>query len=539
MNNLSGYLSLILLYLTVGASAVFAQTREQCDSIVDKAVEYTYNKEYEKSLELLERSRALAQNHHWYKQEYNAVFNMGLTYYFMLDYAEAMDLYLESYNIAVKELEPKDEISALNNIANVYMRQKLYPKALEYYTKAFETAKENKVEKRMGIPLMNIGMIYNKLNKPVKARPYLVESLQHMKKYDDSISAQVLIAENDMLLGNTTKARMASFTMLKKYPELYKYDLNTYLWQVIAESYLKDKDYTNAEAYARKVIKASKDEEVSRDNYELLAKIYAATHSYDKALVAKDSVISLNTKITELTNGRLFENNRVKFELQNYRNEVANKEEKIRVERITFISSLVALIAAVIILVLVFRHKSLKAEQLRNQAALSLEMEKNLNLQLEKQITDALLEQEHLKDAVEERSRKLSAKALYLSDRNEVIEEIVEYLSKKPRYAADRTLSAYVRSLKDNLRTDNEYSSFFTHFEEVNHGFLTRLKKQYPTLNANDLRFVAYLKMNLTIKEIASILNITIVACKKRKERLATKMELTKEIDLFDHISVL
>lgn len=528
------FLSGILLLLAMCYG--HAQTKEQCDSLIVKGADALFRKDYVKSLELLTQARTIAESKHWDRQAYNAIFNIGNNYYAMLDFGEALNYFLESYTIAVKKLQPKDEIAALNNIANLYTKEKMYDKAMEYYSKAYETASEKNIDSRKGLPLMNMGYLYNKLDQPQKARTYLLRSMEYLKG-DHLVGAKISLIENDMLLGDIKKSRTEALNLFHNTPNAKEGNLDVFLWQIISKGYIKEGNYGMAEKYASEVLLRNPDLDVKRDLYELLALIYSKSRSYDKALVVKDSIISIDKHINELKNGRVFENNRVRFEIQNYRNDIKVKEDKIHTERIIFISSLGILIAAIVIVILFFRQKSIIAERNRNIAALNLEKETTHSLLLEKQITDALLEQERLKNEVEARNRKLSAKALYLSDRNELIEEIVTYLSKKPKYSSDKTLSEYVRSLKDNLRTDNEWNSFITHFEEVNHGFLTRLRELHPMLTANDVRFIAYIYMNLTIKEIASILNITIVACKKRKERLAVKMEIDKDVDLFDYIS--
>jgi tetratricopeptide (TPR) repeat protein len=519
------------ILLLLPFSNVRSQTKAYCDSLVNIATKEYYNKNYVRSLELLTQVRTIAENKHWNRQLYNAIFNIGNNYYNMLDFGEALNYFLESYTIAIKNLEPKDEIAALNNIANLYTKEKMYTKAMEYYTKAFETAYEKNIDSRKGLPLMNIGYLYNKMNEPVKARPYLLQAKKFLTG-DYLFSTNMLLIENDLLMGKIQSARKVALALFKERKD-------SFLWEIISKSYLLENNYLKAEEYANYILKSKPDLDVKRDVFEQLTLIYQKSRAYDKALAIKDSIIAIDKHMYNLKNGRTFENTRVKFEIQNYRNDIKNQHDKIKSERIIFLSSMGILVALTTIIFLFFRQKNIIAERNKNVAAFNFEKEKNRSLVLEQQITSAMLEQEQLKNEIENRNRKLSAKALYLSDRNELIEEIVSYLSKKPRYSSDKTLASYVRSLKDNLRTDNEWNSFITHFEEVNHGFLTRLKQLHPTLTANDIRFIAYIYMNLTIKEIASILNITIVACKKRKERLAAKMEISKDIDLFDYISTL
>jgi hypothetical protein len=149
----------------------------------------------------------------------------------------------------------------------------------------------------------------------------------------------------------------------------------------------------------------------------------------------------------------------------------------------------------------------------------------------------SLLEQERLKNEIEKRNQKLAAKALQVSARNELLKEVINSLSSQTEVSKNVFLSRKVAELKNLLKSDTEWESFLTHFEEVNHTFISKLKKQHPKLTANDIRYISYLYMNLTNKEIASLFNITPEASRKRKERISSKMELKYNLDLYTHIS--
>ncbi len=530
----------ISLFLILIINQTFAQTQniQYCDSVIQEATNVLYKKDHAKSLELYTQTRILAEKNNWQYQIYQSILGIGNNYYEMLDYGEALNYFLESYIIAVKSLEPKDEIASLNNIANLYTKQKLYEKAKEYYLKAYEIADEKKVNFRKGLPLMNIGYIYNKLNEPKKARPYILQSMNYLED-NFLLSSRILLIENDLLLGSTGEARESARKLLEESNDENRDTMSMFLWIIISKSYLSEKNHPLAVEYAKKVLSQEIPLDIKRDIFELLSEIYRSSKNFEEVSIYKDSIIALDFKLNEIKNGSLFNNNKVKFEIQNYKNQITANEEKRTAERKIFISTLAFITSIVVIIALIFRQKKLKTQQNMDLVALNFEKEKSHNLLLEKQISNALLEQERLKNEIETKNRKLSAKALYLSDRNKLIEEIIIYLSKKPKYAKDTTLSSHLQSLKSNLRIDNEWNDFIIHFEEVNRGFLTRLKNLHPTLNANDIKFIAYIYMNLSVKEISSILNITIIACKKRKERLALKMNLSKDEELFDYISTL
>jgi len=526
---------MLLLFL---CSLCNGQTIDHCNELLKKGSAAYVAENYAKSLEFYTGALALAEKNHWDKQQYDALINIGNNYYNMLDYGEALEYFLKSYTSAVKNLTPKEEIASLNNIANLYTKEELYDKAKEYYTRAYEKAKEENIESRIGLPLMNLGYIFNLQNQPLKARPYIEESMPYLEESPNHyLSAKVLLLENDLLLGDTKKARDGAWALYESMENPTLDNLDYFIWEIVAKSYLAENNFKDAEAYAKKLLKQNLQPDLRRDVFELLSGIYKKSNNLGKALQCKDSIIVLDEQINDSKNGRLFENNRVRFEIENYRNQINAKEQKITGERITFYSVLAVIAALIIIITLVLRQKKMLAERARHITAFELEKEKTNNLLLEKQITTAILEQERLKNEVENRNRKLSSKALYLSGRNELIEDFVTYLSKKPRLAKDPTIVSYIQSLKNHLKTDNEWDNFIAHFEEVNQGFLNRLKTLHPSLNSNDIRFIAYTYMNLSIKEIAFILNITVVACKKRKERIAAKMEIPKSVDLFDYIS--
>ena len=171
---------------------------------------------------------------------------------------------------------------------------------------------------------------------------------------------------------------------------------------------------------------------------------------------------------------------------------------------------------------------------------MALEKELNEHLLLEKQLKaqndEAQLKQERLKNKISEKNRQLSAKALYLSNRNEMIGEIIDSLTEIGVVAKNHDVSNYIRTLKNYLKADNEWNDFIKHFEKVNPGFLKDIKKEHPNLNKKDIRFLCYIYMNLDTKEICTVFNITPDACRKRKRRLIIKMGLDEKKSLYDYL---
>lgn len=508
-----------------------------------------WDKQYVKSLELLTQARTMAESNRWYKQQFLANNNIGATYYQMLDYGEALNFYLESYNIAVKHLDAKFEMIVLNNIAILYSKEGNHEKAREHFMKAYTIAKEHKDGRKIGLYAMNLGSVANETKKLDEARKYILESIPYLKN-DPGLypMGEITLAQNDMLRGNVTQAREKVQRLLKTTRDLNFNNIGTQIDQIIIEAYIAEGKYAEAEANAKKLLASKIELDVRKNTFDFMAQLYAKSRQYELALQYKDSVYKAEEQLNSIKNGRLYEFNKVKFEIQDYKNQIAIKEAKIASERRVFYAIIAVIAVIVALLILAFRNRSVRdkqkkliAERSQRLAELELEKEKTENLLLEKQIsekeTNALLEQERLKNEIEARNRKLSAKALYLSGRNQLIEDVIASLSEVPGIADNQSISSRIKTLKSHLKTDDEWDSFITHFEEVNHGMINQLKTLHPSLTANDIRFISYIYMNLSTKEIATMLNITPEACRKRKERVAAKMNLPENVSLYDYIS--
>jgi len=170
----------------------------------------------------------------------------------------------------------------------------------------------------------------------------------------------------------------------------------------------------------------------------------------------------------------------------------------------------------------------------QKQAALiaNLELEKE-----KKELETNKLKQQQLKHEIAEKNRELTAQTLYLTNRNELIQDIVKSLENDKNTAGNKEVVSKIKTMKNLLKSENQQNDFMKHFENVNPGFIKTLKEKHPSLNANDIRFLCYIFMNLSLKEICSVFNISYNACIIRKQRIMDKMSLDKKDEsLYDYI---
>ncbi|WP_405606154.1 tetratricopeptide repeat protein [Polaribacter sp. Asnod1-A03] len=507
------------------------------------------NKEYSLSLELLTKVNSVAEENRWYKQQFLAINNIGANYYSMLDYGEALNNYLNAYTIALKHLDQNEEMIVLNNIAILYSKESEFKKAEEYFEKAYKLAQENNQQTKIGFYAINLGIVTNQQYKLDTAYNYLEKAKEIFKdKPSLLILAETALVDNFYKRTQFKKAEALANKILPNLKGVSYSEERISLLIILSNIYKKSKKLSLAANYAESALKSSINSENKISAYNQLAEIYKESKLIDKVIEAKDSVIALTNALNKVKNGHLFETNKVKFEIENYKQELKQNQDKQKEERIILYGLLGTLILIICLITWALRNSFIKNKQrkiLHNRSKeiieLELQKKKSDNLLLEKQLhakeTLSLLEQERLKNEIEKRNQKLAAKALQVSARNELLKEVINSLSNQTEVSKNIFLSKKVIELKKLLKGDTEWESFLTHFEQVNHTFISKLKKKHPQLNANDIRYISYLYMNLTNKEISSLFNITPEASRKRKERISSKIGLTDKNNLYSYIS--
>lgn len=541
---LSSFQKIVLMLLTLLPSLSWAASVEACDDLIKKGVTAFFDdKDHVKSLEYLTEARILAETNGWPKQHFLALNNIGLNYYELLDYGEALNYYLEAYKIALRDLDGKSEMIVLNNIAILYSREEKLDKAEEFFTKAYTIATEYKDDFKRGMYALNLGILANQKGDVAMSDEYLAIALpMYELPSRDKALAQITYIRNRTLSGDIATAEQMALELL---PQLADgEDPKVILLLALAKINEQKNNLAKAIDYAYQALEENINLKFNSDAYEYLSDLYRQCNEPEKAFYYRDKYYEAKDSLTLLKNNKAFENSRVKFELQNYQEELARSRERLSGERKIF--GIVVVFATLLILFVVWllRINAVKYKQRKIITELELDKERHERLLLKKQLQEketlALLEEEKLKNEIEAKNRQLATKALHLSTKNELIEDILNSLSNMPEASKNTTLVDQITRLKHELKgNDTEWQNFLTHFEEVNQGFLTHLKTRHPDLTVNDIRFLSYIYMNLTTKEIASLLNITPVACQKRKERISSKMNLPEEVNIYSYLSEL
>jgi DNA-binding CsgD family transcriptional regulator len=93
-----------------------------------------------------------------------------------------------------------------------------------------------------------------------------------------------------------------------------------------------------------------------------------------------------------------------------------------------------------------------------------------------------------------------------------------------------------VKLIAEEEKQDSDWEQFAIHFDQVHNQFLRNLKEKYPDLTPSDIKISAYIKMNLSSKEIAQLLNISLKGIEIARYRLRKKLNLESSVNLTDFI---
>lgn len=164
------------------------------------------------------------------------------------------------------------------------------------------------------------------------------------------------------------------------------------------------------------------------------------------------------------------------------------------------------------------------------------EREKSLrmkNLEAEQQIIK--LQKEHLEKDMAEKNGQLSASTMSIIKKNEFLYHLKEEL----KGAEDPEVKKVIRTIDKELREEDNWKMFKEAFKTADKEFFDKVKSQHPGLTSNDLRLCAYLRLNLSSKEIAPLVNISVKSVEIKRYRLRKKMNLPREVHLTDYIMTL
>jgi tetratricopeptide (TPR) repeat protein len=390
---------------------------------------------------------------------------------------------------------------ALNNTGHIHYGLGNYDSAVIYLNEAIELATQYQNNEMLLLAIYNMGLVDMKKGQINQAFDHFKNALQMAKRNADSLRI-AMVSRN---IGNLV-VKQGKFN-------------KALLW------------YDTALVIAGNI----KAKSSLKETYLGISETWAKMGDYQKSLDYFIMYDQIKDSIFNEDKTRKMEEMEARYQKEKQEKEIAIQKSEIAVlskdielqrfrQRILIVGLIIAILFGVFILISL-KNKMRKNRRIREQEKM-LEQEK---------IKNAELQRDNFEKELAFKKNELTSHALQIVQKNELLDTLKRQISELEQHS-DRANNAGYRKLRHlingSAQSDREWENFNRHFEQVHQGFFTKLKSDYPLLTSNDLRLSAMLKLNLSSKEVASILNISPESVKKARYRLRKKLDLPEESDL-------
>jgi DNA-binding CsgD family transcriptional regulator len=189
------------------------------------------------------------------------------------------------------------------------------------------------------------------------------------------------------------------------------------------------------------------------------------------------------------------------------------------------IACYVLLFLAIIVII----HKT----NLRHHQKINEEKEKALKLKhLVAEQKIIMLQNEQLEKDMTSKNKELAVSTMSLIKKNEFLTNIKNQLKE----SESSKVKSVIKTIDKDINEEYNWNLFKEAFNNADKDFFKAVKSKHPDLTSNDLKLCAYLRLNLSSKEIAPLLNISVKSVEIKRYRLRKKMLLSREVNLAEYI---
>lgn len=234
------------------------------------------------------------------------------------------------------------------------------------------------------------------------------------------------------------------------------------------------------------------------------------------------------------------------YDLEKKNAEIGELENKQRIEKIKQVGMLTSGLSLLLIGGIVVSRQRLKIR--KNQEL--MEQEKVLHQadlensqlqadQLKMELEHKQLQEKHLELELELGQKALAARMLQLIEKNKLLEALKEDIGEiegEVPAAMQKRVKQIVNQINYSFNHDKSWEDFRKSFEQIHSGFFEKLKSASPELTANDLRMCALIRINLSSKDIASLLAISTDSLRVARYRLRKKLNIKQGGNLRKYI---
>lgn len=483
------------------------------------------------SIELASEALDLAKRYNNRQQEAVALVNMAEGYLYNDLYDKAFICNAEALAIFNESGLLSDKALALTSLGWLYFDVEDPQNSLLYHQEVLEILRDSPDTVRLAKAFNAVGLAYTLTENYKKALPYFIESLvlgtaiKNKERISESLDN---IGVTAMELGHYEESLMK----LEKSYQLSK-SLNDGLRQAetlnhISSVLIRLKRFKEAEQHflaAKKLIEVSSSnskKEFLLENSLVGTDLYEAMEDYKKALKHFREYHEVRKEILSGSKKNGLAQIRITYETMKREEKInlLEKEKELRLLQRNALGGTIILLF--IISYLVFnqqRNKRRKEKQLSDirEALMKKVLEKE---KLEKEVVTGKLEHKNI---------EMTNFALYISQRNDLLRSFLEELAKVQSMASEEfasKLGKVIHQFGQIQEVNKDAENFHLNIEADYKEFFFNLAQSFPDLTENEKRLCAQIRLNLSIKDIASINNVSVKSVEMARYRLRKRFKI-------------
>lgn len=469
-------------------------------SISNMAALYRQIGDFEKSLDLYFKSLSIYKTHNLLTQEADVLNGIGLIYYGIQEFDPALDYLEQSLKIRESQGNLRTIGSSYNNLAAVLRDMDEDEKASQYLKNYLAISIELDDFRGIAGAYSNLGGVFKNKNEIDSSDFYYLKSLHLFESLNDNKNIGV-VANNlgfIQLKKNNPRAALVYFERALEFAtNNNSLDFQKHIYKGIADAYTQTKNYEQALKFQQKL-------------YTIKDSIFHIDLAKEVAFYQEQYEAEENAKqIAEL---------RI--------NAIKNQQEIAVTKLYSTVAWIFAGLGIALFILILFLYRLRK--KVHKQRELILLKEKS---EVE-QLNELKLQEIAMKN------RELTSLSTNAVQKNELLNTLNDKL-KKLEKENGTTIFELDLLIKNGLNMDADWETYQRHFSSVHPTFFNQLNARHPSLSANDLRVCAYMKMNLSTKEIATLMNITPKSVRMNRYRLKKKMTLSEELEVYTYLNSL
>ena len=447
-------------------------------------------------------------------------------YYYLNDLEKAIEHSYQGLSILEKLNDIQGMVSALSNIGLLNLTLENPDEAQKNFRRALNLIRQNHLKKSPAILYGNLGLVY-----------------KHKKQIDSALyyyhlALKEYVRNKDL------------FGMAKVYQNLaniyafyqYRPDSANYYYDKALQTARKVDKYSIPKTMANRAkmllehgqtrqgialmkqaldsANRSGNKEVKELAYYMLYKTYKELGNYKNALPYLENLMDLQDTLRE---------EQAKITIANLEAKYQNQKKQAKIEKLELRRHLdrkirIYLIVSMTLMLISFLLLSRNLYVSRKRALLQQQL-----LQSEKERLDQLNKY---------KTRQLTTQTLMIMQKNKLLDDLLNQLSQlRNKQLTGRELNKISRKLRQALQSEKDWEMFKHYFEEINTDFFKKLEQINPNLSTSERKLSALIKLGFSIKETASLLNLSPDSVKTARHLLRKKLGLQKSQNLYHFLN--